>query len=54
MVRQWVIGWIAEELGFDSWQGEEIFLLSTMFRPALGPLQPPIQSIPQAVSPGVK
>jgi hypothetical protein len=35
----------------DSPQGK-IFLSSTVSRPALGPTQPPIQSVPGAVSPG--
>jgi hypothetical protein len=39
---------------FDSRQGQEIFLYSTMFRPALGPTQPPIQWLPGFLSPGVK
>jgi hypothetical protein len=32
--------------GFDSRQGQEIFLFATVSRPALGPTQPPIQSVP--------
>jgi hypothetical protein len=31
-----------------------IFLFSTSFRPALGPIQPPIQWEPGTLSPGVK
>jgi hypothetical protein len=38
---------------FDSRQGQENFLLSTAYRPALGPTQPPIQWVPEAVSSGV-
>jgi hypothetical protein len=30
----------AEELGFDSWQGQDIFLFSAASRPTLGPYQP--------------
>jgi hypothetical protein len=30
------------------------FLFSTSFRPALGPTQPPIQRVPEALSPRVK
>jgi hypothetical protein len=30
------------------------FLFSTSFRPSLGPIQPPIQCVPGALSPGVK
>jgi hypothetical protein len=33
----------AEESGFNSWQGQEIFMLSTMSRLVLGPTQPYIQ-----------
>jgi hypothetical protein len=40
--------------GFNSRQGQEIFLFSTAPRPALGPTQPPIQWVPGAFSPGVK
>jgi hypothetical protein len=35
-------------------QGQEIFLYSTASRPALGPTQPPVQWVPEALSPGVK
>ena len=31
------------ELQFDSWQWEEIFLFSKMFRPGLGSIYPPIE-----------
>jgi hypothetical protein len=34
---------MAKELRFDFWQGQEIFLFSTAFRPALGPTQLAIQ-----------
>jgi hypothetical protein len=40
--------------GFHSQQGQEIFLFSTLFRPALGPTQPPIRCLPEAFSAGVK
>jgi hypothetical protein len=40
--------------GIDSWQGQEVFLYSTVPRPALGPIQSPIQWAPGALSPGVK
>jgi hypothetical protein len=33
----------AGQLGFDSWQGQELFLYSTVSRLALGPILPPIQ-----------
>jgi hypothetical protein len=39
--------------GFDSWQGK-VFLLSTSFRPALGPTQPQIQRVSGAFFLGVK
>jgi hypothetical protein len=32
--------------GFESRQGQQIFLFSKTFRPALGPTQPPIKWIP--------
>jgi hypothetical protein len=35
-----VTGWIA---GFETGQGQDIFLLSTASRPALGPTQPRIK-----------
>jgi hypothetical protein len=44
--------WKAEELE-DSRQGQDIFLFSTMFRPALGPTQLLIQWRQGALSPGV-
>jgi hypothetical protein len=44
----------AGQPGFNSRQGQEILLISVVFRPALGPTQPPIQWVPGAVSPGVK
>jgi hypothetical protein len=40
--------------GFDSFQRQDIFLLSTASRPALGPTQPPIQWVTWALSPWVK
>jgi hypothetical protein len=43
----------AEILGFDSRQGQNIFLFSTATRPALEPTQPPIRCVLAAVSPGV-
>jgi hypothetical protein len=41
-------------LGFDSQKGEEIFLFSTVSKPALGPTQLPILCVPEACSLGVK
>jgi hypothetical protein len=43
-----------EVLGFDSRQGLGIFLFSTVSTPALGPTQPPIKWVPQALSLGVQ
>jgi hypothetical protein len=50
----WTMSWTTEELVFDSWQGQDIFLLSTAFKPVLGPTQSPIQRVPASVCPGVK
>jgi hypothetical protein len=36
------------------WQKQEIFTLTSVSRPALGPTQPPVQWIPGVLSPGVK
>jgi hypothetical protein len=44
-------GWVR---GFDSWQGQEIFLYSTSSGPALGPIQPPIQWANGTISLGVQ
>jgi hypothetical protein len=41
-------------LGFDTRQGQRIFPLSSVSRPALGPTQPPVQWVPEVLSPGVK
>jgi hypothetical protein len=32
--------------GFEFWQGQEVYLFSDMFRPTLGPTQPPIECVP--------
>jgi hypothetical protein len=40
--------------GFDRWQEQETFLLSTATIQSLGPTQPPIQWVPGALSTGVK
>jgi hypothetical protein len=46
----WKIGWS----GFDFRLGLWIFLFDNVFRPALGPTQPPIQWVPRGLSLGVK
>jgi hypothetical protein len=48
------MGWMAKELGLDSWQGQAVFLSSIASRPELGSTQPPIQWVPVALSLGVK
>jgi hypothetical protein len=40
--------------GFDPRQRQRIFLLAPASRPALRPTQPPIQWVPEVLSPGVK
>jgi hypothetical protein len=40
--------------GFDPRQGQRIFPPASVFRPALGPTQPPVQWVPGVLSPGVK
>jgi hypothetical protein len=48
------MGWTLGVLGFDSHQKLGIFLFTTVSRTALGPIQPPIQSVTGALSLGVK
>jgi hypothetical protein len=50
----WAMGWTVGVLGFDSRWGLGIFLFTTASRTALGPIQPPIQRVPGALSLGVK
>jgi hypothetical protein len=40
--------------GFDPRQGQKIFPLASVSRPALGLTQPPVQWVPGVLSPGVK
>jgi hypothetical protein len=47
-------GLVAGRPGFDSRQGQNIFLYSTVSKPPLGTIQSPIQWVPAALSPGVK
>jgi hypothetical protein len=48
------MGWTIGVLGFDSRQGLGIFFITTAYRPALGPTQPPIQRVPGALPVGIK
>jgi hypothetical protein len=43
-----------DDKGFESRQGIGISLFTTVSRPALGSIQPPIQWVPGAISLGVK
>jgi hypothetical protein len=45
---------MTEELEFDSRQRQEIFPYFTASKPALGPIQPPIQWVLGVVSSGIK
>jgi hypothetical protein len=47
-------GWTTGRSGFDPRQGQRIFPLSSVSRPALGPTQPPVQWVTGVLSPGVK
>jgi hypothetical protein len=40
--------------GFDPWQGQRIFPLASVSRPALGPTQPSVQWVLGVLSPGGK
>jgi hypothetical protein len=42
VTMDWTIG----QLGFDPRQGQRIFPLSSVSRPAMGPTQPPVQWVP--------
>jgi hypothetical protein len=46
--------WTTGRSGFDSRQGQRIFPLASVSRPALGPTQPPVQWVPRVLYPGVK
>jgi hypothetical protein len=47
-------GWTTGRSRIDPRQGQRIFPLASMSRPALGPTQPPVQWVPGVLSPGVK
>jgi hypothetical protein len=54
MLRIWATGWTIGVLEFDSRRRLGIFLFTTSFRTALGPIQPPIQWVPGSLSLRVK
>jgi hypothetical protein len=45
---------MAEESGFNSRQGQKIFLFCIAFRLVLGHTQPPVQWVPGDISPEIK
>jgi hypothetical protein len=45
---------MTKEMGFNFWQGQEIFSSPSIFRLALRASQPPIQEVPGAVSLDIK
>jgi hypothetical protein len=49
-----VLGYGLDDWGFESRQGLGIFSFTTVSRPAVRPIQPPIQWVPEASSLGVK
>jgi len=44
------MGWTAEELWFNSQQGQDIFLLARAFKPAQEPTQLPVRLVAGALS----
>jgi hypothetical protein len=48
------MGWTTRRSGFDPRRGQRIFPLASVFRPALGPTQPPVQWVPGGPFPGAK
>jgi hypothetical protein len=53
-VYRWVTGWTTGVLGYDFRRGLGIFLYTTTSTTALGPTQPPIQWVTEALSRGLK
>jgi hypothetical protein len=49
-----VTGWTTGRSRFDPRQGQRIFPLACVSRPALGPTQPTVQWVPGVLSPGLK
>jgi hypothetical protein len=49
-----VLGYVLDDQGFKFWQVLGIFLFTTTSILALGPIQPPIQWVPGALSLGIK
>jgi hypothetical protein len=52
--QRWATGWTSGVLRFDFRRGLGIFLFTTASRTALGTIQPPIQWVPEVLSPEVK
>jgi hypothetical protein len=48
------MGWTISVLGFNFWWELGIFLFTPMSRMALGPTQPHIQWVPEALSLGIE
>jgi hypothetical protein len=54
LYKRWSTGWTIGVLGFYSRRRQRIFSFTTASRTALGPIQPPTQWVPGALSLGVK
>jgi len=46
--------WMPEDSCFDLRQGQEMYLFSTSFRLVMELFKPPIQWVPEGISPGLK